>query len=927
MNVEVIGRIRPPIRAEGPENLVIEGHRVAAQSKGPFINFATLHRKDTDNYGIFKNTIEDSLLHMHMSRFNVCLLVIGETESGKSYTLTGEGSSKTGIVPMVLDYLFSKLQDDQYMMDTRVRRQNPTVTLQMYEVYNELVKDLLQVPGGGASYCDLAESANRGVYVKNGSEVPLRDSNDGNAKYRQGMSRRTQEMNDFGPASANSATIIYIDLSMDIITEDGHDFEEVGNDRNSSKSRFTIVEIPGLEKLSDNPSYLRQRETSTLSKGLIAFNSVITSLASNPFPDRVISYRDSKLTHLLKEELGGNCKTTALLCLKPQSDPNTLSPILTFATRVGQVKNFPIVNDLYAQNLITQYRARILELQQQSGVGPSTMDTKVSNLNDIKETIRQLETENLKLKDDNERLRSKVDQLQSRFGNMASTKTDLSQQLLMTEEEKLKVSQSLVEMQIENNKIREEAEATKFELTNKILMLENSLMEAEAERDKFTRSARNAKERLSEMEKDRKDLADEYVVLKTNYLALVRESEKESKRNEELSIELLNLVNAKATLMKQVQALSDSDHGLGDPDAEISRVKAIVIKNSSGRIKADEILGSQENRKDVENTLFTNRKRYEKDMDKLKREYGDEQQRLEGRVTLMQKEIQESRNLARDRQRRIAELNAALIIARGEKEQLEVSNNRMHHKVKDIGEDYRARLIKYVEDIAEYVDKGSGPDPRQSVHMREYVDNMLKDISKSHKEREEQLSMAAQQYRENKKALLHKYEELLIHYRNLRLQSEQRGIDDIDMGPDETELKLNESEIDSANLREITRLKTTNNELRKTLDNMKMRYGVKGDTDDYKIRPGEKPAETWAALRKQLREYTLNTQQQLEDERAKLLSENSMLKEQLKESQEYIDHHLIRYKQEIVKLRRLLGYEDDSGVVHTDRSFRKGRRK
>lgn len=55
---------------------------------------------------------------------------------------------------------------DQYMMDTRVRRQNPTVTLQMYEVYNELVKDLLQVPGGGASYCDLAESANRGVYVK-----------------------------------------------------------------------------------------------------------------------------------------------------------------------------------------------------------------------------------------------------------------------------------------------------------------------------------------------------------------------------------------------------------------------------------------------------------------------------------------------------------------------------------------------------------------------------------------------------------------------------------------------------------------------------------------------------------------------------------------------------------------------------------------
>jgi hypothetical protein len=55
------------------------------------------------------------------------------------------------------------------MMDTKVRRQNPVVTLQMYEVYNELIKDLLQVPGGGSSYCELAESANRGVYVKVGS--------------------------------------------------------------------------------------------------------------------------------------------------------------------------------------------------------------------------------------------------------------------------------------------------------------------------------------------------------------------------------------------------------------------------------------------------------------------------------------------------------------------------------------------------------------------------------------------------------------------------------------------------------------------------------------------------------------------------------------------------------------------------------------
>ncbi|KAK3092086.1 hypothetical protein FSP39_025060 [Pinctada imbricata] len=875
MNVEIVGKIRPPIRAEKSESqtMVVEGQRIAAKSGGAFLNLSTLYRKDSNNYDVFKGSVEN-LLDLYMAGFNVCLMVMGESESGKSYTIAGESANKSGIVPMIFDYLFTKLTEDQYMMDTRVRRQNPAVTLQMYEVYNELVKDLMQVPGSHGAYLELGESADKGMYPKNGSVVSLRDASDANSQFRQGMARRTEASTDFGPAANNAATLIHIDLQM-----------LVGDSVRPNKSRFTIVELPGLEKLSDDAAALRQREGPSLSRGLIALNSVVTTLASNPYSDRAISYSDSRLTQLLSEELGGNFKTQGLLCLKPQSNHSTLNSILTFCTRVSQVKNFPIVNDSYAQDLITQYRARLIEIKQQSGIGPAPM-AKISNATDIKETIRQLEIEN-------------------KFGNIAHSKTDLSQQLLLTEEEKLKVSQSLVEMQIENNKIREEAEATKFELTNKILMLENSLVEAESDRDKNHRSRKNAKERLLDMEKDRKDLADEYVVLKTNYLALVREHEKENKRNEELSIELLNLVNAKAALMKQVQALTDSDSGLGDPEAEISRVKAIVIKNSSGKVK-----------------LFNNKKRYERDLERMKKEYGEDKLKLETKITTVTRELQESRNVARERQRRLAELNAALIVARGEKEQLEQQRNRLQHKVKDLGEDYRSRLIKYVEDIAEFVDKGSqGADGRYAIQMRDYVDSMVKDITKSHKEREEQLSQAAQQYRENKRSLLHKYEELLIHYRNLRLQCEERGLDDIDMGPDETELKLSDSEINSSNLREISRLKGENNRLKQVVDNLKIKVSW--------ISVQDKPPENMSVLRKQLREYTMNTQKELEDERARLLSENAVLKQELRESKDYIDHHLVRYKQEIVKLRKMLGYEEDGSLNLglTDRSYKKGRRK
>ncbi|KAL3867861.1 hypothetical protein ACJMK2_040707 [Sinanodonta woodiana] len=862
MNIDLVGKIRPSLRAEA-ENIIVEGQRVAANPRGPYLNFLQLYRKDASNLDIYRNHVEN-LLDLYIAGFNVCLLVMGESGSGKTYTIAGEGTAKNGLVPMIFDALFSKLAGERYMQDTKVRRQNPQVELEMYEVYNELIKDLLQVPSGATgAFLELGETAEKGVHIK-----------------------------------------------------------IIGDNPQPTRTCFTIVELPGLEKLSDDPNHLRQKEGPALSKALIALNQVVTSLSSNPFPDRVISYGDSKLTQLLRDELGGNCKTRGILCLKPQIDPAVLTSVLQFSTRVTQVKNFPVVNDSYAQHLLTQYRAQIIDLRQQSGIGPAPM-ARVTNVGDIKETIRQLETENLRLRDDNERLRSRMESMQSKFGNIANTKTDLSQQLLLTEEEKLKISQSLVEMQIENNKIREEAEATKFELTNKILILENELMEAQAEKDKNSRTARNAKDRLAEMEKDRKDLADEYVVLKTNYLAMVREHEKETKRNEDLSVELLNLVNAKAALMKQINAMVDGEPSasMGDPDAEVSRVKALVMQNSSRNIRTEDITGTDKDRESVERALFANRKRFEGEMDRIRKEHGDDRIRLETKVETMQKELTEARNLARERQHKIAELNASLIMVRGDKEQLEMQFNRLQHKVKDIGEDFRSRLVKYVEDISEYIDKGSGvPDAKREKRLRQYVDQMLKDMTLSHKEREEQLSHAAQQYRDAKRDIAHKYEELLVAYRNLRLTCEMRGIDPVDMGPDEHHFKLNDQEINSAHLKEISRLKNELTSLRSELDSIKLKFGI-GD-DDYKnLKPGEKSLETWAAVRKQLREFTLNTQQQLEDERTRLMSENEVLKEQLRESQNYIDIHLARYKQEVVKLRRLLGYDEDGGVVAvTDRN-------
>ena len=120
----------------------------------------------------------------------------------------------------------------------------------------------------------------------------------------------------------------------------------------------------------------------------------------------------------------------------------------------------------------------------------------------------RVKSENLELRDRNEQLHTKLERMQGTFGTMMTTKTDLSTQLLMTEEEKDKVSQTLLEMHLKNNQLKEEADAVKIQYKDKILNLEHNLTKAEIEGDKQIKSSHNMKERLKDMERDRKEVLD-----------------------------------------------------------------------------------------------------------------------------------------------------------------------------------------------------------------------------------------------------------------------------------------------------------------------------------------------------------------------------------------------------------------------------------
>lgn len=107
----------------------------------------------------------------------------------------------------------------------------------------------------------------------------------------------------------------------------------------------------------------------------------------------------------------------------------------------------------------------------------------------------------------------------------------------------------------------------------------------EVERDRHAKTARQAREKMSEIERDRKELANEYVNAKSHYLGVKKRLDEEATKNEELCVEVLNLANAKAALMRELEDVLHSEYRHGDPSSEIDRVRAMVNRLSVRKVR------------------------------------------------------------------------------------------------------------------------------------------------------------------------------------------------------------------------------------------------------------------------------------------------------------------------------------------------------
>lgn len=546
-----------------------------------------------------------------------------------------------------------------------------------------------------------------------------------------------------------------------------------------------------------------------------------------------------------------------------------------------------------------------------------------SSISAFREQVQHLTNENVQLQDRNERLYAKLGELQEKLGQLAGSKTSLSSRLVRTEEEKLKISKDLVDVQIDANKMREQHEAENFELKCMVLALENRILEVELHDERVTGERDALRDRLRALEANRKELADEYLVLKSNYLALGKEHEQEVAKNEELSQELLNLVNTTSSFAQAQRNNSQSQTQGNEPSTEMERVRALVHRLSARKVKPEDVIASEQERQKLERSLFGNQDHITAETEKMKEMYNSQQQRLEERVTTMGTELQEAKRAIRNTQHKLAEQSAVLLSSKNQLQEVEAENSRLQLQLKELNEEYRSRLIQYIADVTEYVEGqsvskvGRSKAPSELVHLKGFVDSMLKDIRGSYKSREEQLAGAARGYKKRLQNLVKRHESLLIVYRMQREQIRSLGSNELDPGPPEYQFALTDAELLTSTSQELNRLREDKARLEAQLHEMQIKVKLKENTNLRTSPPHMLEEEGWALLRKQLQEFTHNTQEDLEKERSQLLARATVAEEQLAELQEYMDKHLVRYKQEILRLRKLLG-TDDSRIFSAD---------
>ncbi|XP_062517829.1 kinesin-like protein KIF28P isoform X2 [Corticium candelabrum] len=288
---------------------------------------------------------------------------------------------------MACEELFRKIEEKKASGDNHEFQ----VSLSMLEIYNEQVRDLLNPKGNKKGGLKVREHPKKGFYVDQLVNVPVKDYGEIEKRIEEGTRNRTVAATNMNATSSRAHTNVAITFSQKGKNEAGQDMTKT--------SSINLVDLAGSERAdSTGATGDRLKEGSAINQSLSTLGNVIKALADQSSGKKavMVPYRDSVLTRLLKNALGGNSKTVMIAALSP-ADINyeeTLST-LRFADRAKAIKTTAVVNESPTDKLIRELREENKKLQEMLAKGGVVQgDVSVGATEEEKELIRkQLEEE------------------------------------------------------------------------------------------------------------------------------------------------------------------------------------------------------------------------------------------------------------------------------------------------------------------------------------------------------------------------------------------------------------------------------------------------------------------------------------------------------------------------------------------------------
>ncbi|XP_024148195.1 kinesin-like protein KIF1B isoform X3 [Oryzias melastigma] len=310
------------------------------------------------------NDIGKEMLEHAFEGYNVCIFAYGQTGAGKSYTMMGkQEEGQEGIIPMLCEDLFEKINEDSNKEELSY-----SVEVSYMEIYCERVRDLLNPKNKGN--LRVREHPLLGPYVEDLSKLAVTSYTDIADLMDAGNKARTVAATNMNETSSRSHAVFTI-----VFTQRKHDNE---TDLSTEKvSKISLVDLAGSERAdSTGAKGTRLKEGANINKSLTTLGKVISALAEVSKKKKksdFIPYRDSVLTWLLRENLGGNSRTAMVAALSP-ADINydeTLST-LRYADRAKNIKCNAVINEDPNNKLVRDLKdevARLKELLRAQGLG------------------------------------------------------------------------------------------------------------------------------------------------------------------------------------------------------------------------------------------------------------------------------------------------------------------------------------------------------------------------------------------------------------------------------------------------------------------------------------------------------------------------------------------------------------------------------